>query len=177
MPIFSPDFTSVEASIPIYDKGRYRVKVTKKKGFSGESKDKQGNLRLNGGIQYNIEMVGKFDATGQLVTEDFMGRTVTPYKVWLHSDGGWQYGKPFLMAGAGYTLKEEQEANEKFFQGGDWMFNGDKDTPPENMEIGKSYDTPVGKLLDVNLDRKVQKEEGTDRTFENQEFGSWAPVK
>ena len=31
MTIFSPDFTTVDASIPIYDKGRYRLLVTKKK--------------------------------------------------------------------------------------------------------------------------------------------------
>ena len=38
MPIFEPDFSSVDAGFPIFDKGRYQVQVTKRTGFIKESK-------------------------------------------------------------------------------------------------------------------------------------------
>ncbi len=176
MSIFTPDFTTVDAAIHIYEKARYRVKVTKKTPFAGESKDEKGNVTPNGGVRYGLEMVGKFDADGELQTQDLMGKVVSPYKVWLHSSGGWQFAKPFLMASGGYVLKDEKEANAEFFQKGDWTFQGDKDTPTENFEVGASYDIPVGKLLDVTLSKKVSKGKD-DQDFENQEYGSWAPVK
>lgn len=177
MGIFTPDFASVDASIPVVE-GRFRVKVTKKTPFAGETKDdKTGNVTENAGVRYALECVGKFNEKGELITEDWMGKNLTPFKVWVHGEGGWKYSKPFLMAANGYTLKEEQEANVELFQKGEWLFNGNKDTPTENIEIGASYETPVGKLLDVSLKKKVTKKEGTDEIYENQEFGSWAPVK
>lgn len=179
MSIFTPDFSTVDATIHIYEKGRYRVKVTKRTPFAGESDDGRGNITPNGGIRYGLEMVGKYDEKGELITDDLMGKAVTPYKVWLHSEGGWGFAKPFLMAGAGYTLKQEKEANVEVFQKGEWTFNGEKDTPPDNIEIGASYNIPVGKMLDVNLSKKVTKSKkpGDDTEFENQEYGGWAPVK
>ncbi len=179
MSIFSPDFSSVDATIHIYEKARYRVKVTKVTPFAGESDDGKGNVTPNGGMRYGLEMVGRFTQDGELVTDDLMGKVVTPYKVWLHSEGGWGFAKPFLMAGGGYALKDEKIANAEFFQKGDWAFNGDKDTPTDNMEFGESYKIPVGKLLDVTLSKKITKSRkpGDDSEFENQEYSGWAPVK
>jgi hypothetical protein len=180
MGMFSPDFASVEAGITIYE-GRARVKVTGKVPFAGETRDdKTGNVTENAGVRYKLELIGMFDDKGQLVTDDFQGKTVTPFKAWVHGEGGWKYSKPFLMAANGYTIKEENEANLALFMGkqADWLFNGDKDTPPDNFEVGPGYDTPVGKILDVTLRNKKQPaKDGSDRIYENQEYGSWTPVK
>lgn len=181
MGIFSPDFGSVDAQIPIYEDGLYRVKVTKKTPFVKESKpDASGVVHESAGVRYALEMIGKFDEKGELITKDLMGRSVTPFSVFVHGEGGWKFSKGFLIAAGGYTLKDEQKANLEMFNGkaDQWIFNGNKDTPTENIQHGPGYDIPLNKVLDVVLKKVIKKaEDGTDRMFENQEFKSWAPVK
>lgn len=177
MGIFSPDFASVDASIPIYEKGRYRVQVTKKKPVIKEVKDKKtGNIIEQAFMQYNLEMKGQYDDKGQLVTEGFDGRSVSPFKCFIHTEGGWQFSKPFLMAASGFDVKkEEQKANAELFQTHNWMINGAAGSPPENIEVGEGWELPVNRLVDVTLQKKVSEVDGT--VYENQDYGNWAPVK
>lgn len=177
MGIFTPDFAGVESSIPVFDKMRALVKVTGMKPFFNEKTNEKGEVKRNAGLQYNLEMVAERDAaTGNLITEDRKGRTVSSYKVYLHTEGGLKFAKPFLMAAMGFNpRKQEQEANVKF-QAGDWKFNGEPNAAPETFELGTSWNIPVDQTLEVTLNKKVDRQEGKE-DFESQEFSNWMPVE
>ena len=184
-PIFEVDFSAVESSIPVYEKGRYRVQVKSKTPFikEGKERDKEGKetgkIIIQSGMRYNLEMVGMIDDTGKLITKDYKGRAVSSYTIWGHTEGGWKYGKPFLMAANGYDRKDEQKANEKFFQKHKWFVKGEVGDAAENIETGDGWDTPVGKVLDVTLDKDVQHGTGPNegKVYENQDFNAWTPYK
>lgn len=176
MGIFTPDFSSVESSIPVFDKMRALVKVTGVKPFFNEKADGNGKVKQNAGLQYNLELVAERDpATGNLITEDRKGRTVSSYKVYTHTEGGWRYAKPFLMAAMGFNpRKQEQEANVEF-QKKDWKFAGEPNAAPETFDLGTGWQIPVDQTLEVTLTKKVDKVEGKD-DFESQEFSGWMPL-
>jgi len=176
-PLISPDFTKVDAGITVYDKVRARVKVTKRTPFINESRpDQDGNTHTLIGVRYNLELQGILDREGNL-DDELQGKTVSPFKCWMHSEGGWQFSKPFLMAAAGYTMKQEDEANEELFAANNWEIDGEVDAPPENIIVGEGFDVPVDRLVDVTLTKKVTTNKSGGDDYENQEFSNWAPVK
>ena len=176
-PIFTPDFSTVDANIPTFE-GRAQVQVTKRIPFHKTGKtDNQGNVNINAGVQFNLEMVGIYDDEGDLQTDGLKGKTVSPYKVWLHTEGGWGFGKPFMMAACGYRRNEEAKANEKLFQKNDWEHQGELDAAAETFTLGKGWDLPVGNLVDVTLSIKREPSKSDpDEIYENQEYTGWAPV-
>lgn len=178
MSVFTPDFASVESNIPVFDKMRALVQVTGHKPFIKETKDPKTNeVKVSAGVQFNLELVAKIDEnTGAYITEDFKGRTITPFKTYVHGEGGWKFSKPFLMAAAfGMNpRKQEQEANAKF-QATDWNFAGDVGMPPEQITLGSGWNLADGKIVEVTLTKKVTKND-QGQEFENQEFNGWMPA-
>ncbi len=176
-PIFAPDFTSVDANIPVFEKGRYQLQITKRTPFHRESKaDADGNVKTSAGVRFSLEMVGRYDDEGELETDGLKGKTVSQYTVWLHTEGGWQYGKPFLMASNGFNVRQdENKANEKLFQKNEWEVSGELNAAPETFEVGGGWDSPVGKVVDVTLSVDRQ-ESNTGEVYENQDFAAWGPV-
>ena len=176
-PIFTPDFTKVDASFPIYDRGRYQVKCTKVTPFTRKGEpDEDGVVKVSAGVRYALEMVGKFDEDGELQREDLEGKMVEGLVISLHTDKGWNFGKPFLMAANGYNVKEqESEANEIFFPEQDWLFDGEPDMESEEIEIGDGWHTAVDKIVDVTLSIKHSVYQGEAQT--RQKFANWSPVE
>ena len=175
-PVFTPDFASVEASIPIYEKGRYQLLITNRKPFAKQV-EKDGNISDQSGVRYALEMVGQFDDDGELDTEK-KGKQVSSNTVWLHTEKAFGMGKQFLMAACGYARNQEQEANADLFQGDDieWDHSGDYDAAPETFVLGNGWDIPVDKLVDVSMWKDVTTSEDGNTTYENQKFGGWTPV-
>jgi hypothetical protein len=176
-PIFEPDFTKVDANIPTYEKGRYQVKVKSTKPFVRKSEDRAtGQEKTLVGVRVGFEMIGAFDpATGKLDKSEIGGKSVSSYTIWLHTEGGWQFAKPFLMAAAGFNVREqEDEANRKFFAKNKWHVKGDPgDDAPE---MGNGYSKILDRIVDVNLD--ISSSEGSEgQIYKNQEFGGWTPVE
>ena len=176
-PIFEPDFSSVDANIPVFE-GRARIQVTKRTPFHREGRpDSDGNIKTSAGVRFGLEMVGMYDDDGELETDGYKGKTVSPYTVWLHTEGGWQFGKPFMMATCGYRRNDEANANEKLFQKNDWAMEGELNADAETFTLGKGWDLPVGNLVDVSLKiSRTQSTSNPDEVYENQEFGGWTPV-
>ena len=174
-PIFTPEFSTVDANIPMFE-GRAQVQITKRTPFHKSGKVVDGNVKTNDGVQVNLEIVGLYDDEGELDTAK-KGKTVSPYKVWLHTEGGWGFAKPFMMAAGGYRRNEEAKANEKLFQKNDWTCVGELDAAAETFEVGSGWDLLVGKVVDVTLTIKRQPSKtDPDEVYENQEFSGWAPV-
>ena len=177
-PIFEPDFTTVDANIPIFEKGRYQVKITKKTPFMREAKHPDtGDVYVSSGVRYGLEMVGQYDEEGELETDKLKGKTVSPYSCYTRTEGGWKFCKPFLMAACGFARKEEDKANAELFQENSWIINGEVGQDADAFEeVGGGWDLPLDKLVDVTLSKEVQ--EGKDgETYENQDYGSWTPVE
>ncbi len=175
MGIFTPDFASVDASFPVYD-GRFRLQITKHTPFSYEKADKEGNVREIAGVHYGLEVVGQFDDDGELDDEK-MGKPVSRNTVYVHTEGSWQFAKPFIMAACGYRLNQQQDANENLFQDKDidWNLEGDPGTPAENIILGNGWDMLIGKFVDVTMKKEVTIKD--DQTRENQAFNGWTPVE
>ena len=177
MPIFAPDFTKVEAGFPVYEKGRYRVKVTKKTPLIEESKpDAEGNTKIKAGVRYALEMGGQYDREGNLDDTD-AGKQVSSFTCWVHSDGGWKFSKPFLMAACGFAMKEEAQANVDLFQAHSWELDGDVGANAETFVVGDGWDLPIDRFVDVTLKKSGTTNKETGEVYENQDFGSWGPVE
>lgn len=165
MPRFTPDFSSVDASIPTYPKGRYQVKVTGHTPFARENRDG----KFISGVRYNLEMIGQYDSKGKLQRKGFEGRSVASNTLWTHTDRAFGINKQFLMAAAGFQRDEEEEANEKFFTKHDWDFAAEPGDEGDAVELGGGWDQPIDSIVDVNMDIDVY--EGN----ENQSFSGWSP--
>jgi len=175
-PIFDPDFQSVDMNIPTYE-GRAQIQVTKMIPFRTTKDDGKGNVTEIGGVKYNLEMIGIYDDEGELETDKLKGKQVSRYTVWLHTTGGWQYGKPFLTAACGYRRNQEAEANEKVFPANKWTVEGELDAAPDTFETGNGWDIPVGQVVEVSLSVKLSENKADpDNPYKNQEFAGWAPV-
>lgn len=176
-PIFESDFTKVDANIPTYEKGRYQVKTKGAKPFvTKATRKKTGEEYTQVGVRVSFEMIGRFDpATNKLDKSEIGGKSVSTYTIWLHTEGGWQFAKPFLMAAAGYNVRnQEDEANRKFFAKNKWHVKGDPGD--ETPEMGNGYSKILDRVVDVNLD--ISTSEGAEgQIYKNQEFGGWTPVE
>ncbi len=177
-PIFDVDFTKVDASFPMYE-GRHRIQVASREAFHREGKaDSDGNVKTSAGVKFKLEMVGVFDDEGELQMDGLKGKAVSPYTVWLHSEGGLQFAKPFLMACGGFRRNQNNEANEGLFQKHDWNIQGELNDPPEKFELDSGWELQVGQLVDVTMkiDRQPSNNDPNE-IFENQDFSGWTPVE
>jgi len=166
MPRFTPDLSKVRASIRVFDRGDYQLKITKAEPFINEEKDDgKGNLTQSAGCRYNVEMVGKLDASGN-VTDEFQGETVTPVRLYVHYEGGWSMTKQFLMAVLGYSREEEDKFDAEWAANADLSLDGE----PDEVEAGKSWEDPVGKVVNVTLDKRLY------QGREQQDFRGWTPA-
>lgn len=178
MPIFTPDFGSVDAGFPVHDAGRYQVKVTKRKPFCRLKKENdQGVRETSAGVRFNLEIVGRYDDEGELDT-DLAGKPASSNSVYLHSEGGWQFSKPFVMACFGYSKNQEGEFNEWFQENqDDFHFSADPGDAEENMELGSAWDDMVDRLVNVTMSKSTRVvDDTTGETEDQQEYSSWAPV-
>jgi len=176
-PIFDVDFKKVDASFPMYT-GRFQIQVAAREAFHRESKaDSDGNVKTTAGVKFKLEMVGQYDDDGELQMDGLKGKPISPYTVWLHSEGGLQFAKPFIMACSGYRRNQDAEANEKLFQTFNWNIEGELNDPPESFTLDNGWEEQVGQLVDVTMSiRRRPNEANPDEPFENQEFSGWTPV-
>jgi len=179
MPRFNADFTAVDAGFPVHETGRYRLKITKTTPFIRESKpDSDGNTKISYGMNYATVLAGMFDPDAEeetLLTEGLEGKQVTQYPIWLHSEGGWKFGKSFLLAAAGFNVRrEEGEGNEKLFQAHEWHVDGEVGSTAENIEYGNGFDLLVDRLVDVTLVKGEKEWQGEMQ--DEQDFKGWTPV-
>ncbi len=178
MPRFDADFTTVDAGFPVHETGRYRLKITKLTPFIRDSKpDDAGNVKTTYGVRYGLNIVGQLDENEDEETwmTEKEGKPVSQYTVWLHSEGGWQFAKPFLLAATGFNVrKDEGEGNELLFQAHEWHIDGEEGDQPENIEYGNGFDLLVDRLVDVNIVKGEETYQGETR--DTQDLKGWTPV-
>jgi hypothetical protein len=183
MPLFTPDFAGVEANIHVYDKSRVQLKITKRTPGIKESKDRNtGDVNINPFVRYSFELAGIYEdgKKGPKLNTEQAGKTVSPMTVWLRTEGGWKFAKPFIMAAAGLNVRrDEDKANQTLFNPETaatmWEFSGDPGATAENIRLGAGWDSLVGRHVDVNLVKKIEERDGV--TYESQEFAGWTPVE
>jgi hypothetical protein len=184
MGIFTPDLAAVDAGFPLYEKGMYRVKVVSRTPFVEEKEDKQkpGTMKLSAGLHWKLEMYGMVGGDGEISSTDEAGREIRGKAVsrntfYLHNEGGWSFGKLFLMAALGFDKNEENEFNAIFQENREaFSFSGEPGDTAEALEenLGSGWNLPVDRFVDVYLKKDVRVHEGT--TYEDQKFSAWQPV-
>lgn len=167
MPRFDPDFTKVDASIPIHDKGLYELKVTKVTPFAYIKEEDNAEVA---GVRLSMEVVGVLDSKGKL-NRDSAGRQVVPQRLYVHTEKAWGMAKQTAMAIAGYARDDEDNANEKFFAKNEFFVDGLDD----DVTCGSGWLTLDGRHVRVYLDKGMDTYEG--RTREVQNFQNWMPAK
>lgn len=167
MPRFTPDSSKADASVPVYPKGLYQVKVVSHRPSIFVSKKDNETKAC---VQFRLEMVGRFDEDGELDRSD-EGRPVRDHTCWLHTEKAAGMNKQFYLAALGYTEDEEQVANDEFFDPNsedEWIDGEPEDK--ESQECGPFYDAFDGKLVNVYLDTEIYEDN------EQQRFARWSPA-
>ena len=183
MGIFQADFATVDAGFPVYEKGMYRVKVSKRTPFVRESEDRKnpGTTKISAGVRYGLEMFGRLDEeSGEYIATDengkeIRGKTVSAPSVYLHSEGARSFSKLFFMAILGFSLNEENEFNSWSQEHkDDFAFSGEAEDSTELLEenLGDGWDAPLDRFVNVYM-KKVPNMDGSGF---DQEFSAWQPV-
>lgn len=173
-PRFEPDMEKTRATLRIFPRGDYLVKITEAAPFMYvREKDKV----VVAGMQYNLQMRGKMDANGN-VTDEFENEAVTPNKVYIHSEKAYGMAKQFVMIANGYSRDEEDKFNEEFVREHKWFFEGDEEAEDieATLEVGDAWKTPAGKLIIAHLDSRMYDPKDGSPPSEQQDFRGWMPA-
>lgn len=168
MPEVAPDFTKATAGTPMLPKGEYRFKVGKPTGKIGQDK----NGQITKVVIYPLQVLESKGAEG----EAFVGKYAAPQRCSIHdcnlphlSEGFFRdMTKAFLLAGAGYTLREEDKANEEFFSQADFQFE-ESGEGEGAAALGDGWSQVTGNEVWATAD--------TDKTGEFQNYRAWAPAR
>ena len=96
------------------------------------------------------------------------GEQVSPISLWVHTPKAFGMTKQFILAALGYTIREEKQANEEYFDDADFSIDVDDD---ENTIGGASWEDLVGKSLRMTADI------GEWNGNEQQEYRSYQPIR
>lgn len=166
-PRFSPDLTKARASIRIFDRGDYELAIT---GVKPISYTKDDGKEVAGG-RILFEMVGRRRADGTLDRE-FEGETVTPLRLYVHTEDAWGMTKRFFMAALGYKLDDEGKFDEEWASQADISVDGEGD----EAILGKSWEEVVGQHVISTLTKRWYEPEDGSEKREQQDLGSFLPV-
>lgn len=151
-PRFAPDLSKVRAGIRIFERGDYEVAIPEGgvKGMCYLKEVEGGKDYYVSGVRVLLEMVGKLKNDGQLDRE-FADETVTPARLYVHTEDAWGITKRFIMAALGYGLKDEERFDK------DWTPNADLSIDGEGDEValGSSWKELEGQHFVVTLDKET----------------------
>lgn len=190
-PRMEPDFdwSEVQASIPVYEKGDYEISIQKVRGVAWFKKDAQGQPTsdVTKAVRLTVKMVGVYDSKGKLKFEqdgkNIKDQPAEDLNLWVHSDGGKRQAKQRMMAIAGYT--PDDQVQEKEFN--DYLKNSklDLSTVVEENEdgsglvlnIGEGWEKLlVGKNVRASLDKESRTQEGKVEPIIQQNYVRLSPV-
>lgn len=144
------DPSVVQSGFEVFPKGEYELQVGQPKAFE-RTNNKTGKTSF--GVRFPLT-VGSGDYKGK--------RAMFTY--YLHTEGGQQMGKRFLMAALGYDRKQEDEFN-KAMAGADWAYDTDSGA------VGDAWRKATGARVLGTAD--VQQNTETDE--EQQNWKSFRP--
>lgn len=164
---FAPDLTKVRAGFPTIESGEWEFIIGEAKGFH-YVKDSGKAVY---GVRYPLEIAGPIDAEGNVGDDELSGERAAPFSLYLHSDKASGMVKQWLLAALGYSIEEEDEANEAVFGAHDWDWDIDEDDPDAEPVIGDGWTMPEGRRIRMTCSVDIG-----DNGNKRQQYGSYVPV-
>jgi hypothetical protein len=166
-PSFTPDFADVKAGFRTLDRGEYELILGQPKGFSYVKDDGTHVV----GVRFPTNCAAQVMSDGSL-DDKYEGDSVSPIRLYLHTEGAFRMTKQFLLAACGYSISEEDAADEEFFSDADFSVDVD-DEDEENHEVtlGAAWDGLKGNRVRVTADIQMY----NDKPSQN--WQTWLPVK
>ena len=168
MPRFEPDPKEVRASVRIYDRGDYELKVGKPRGFYYV---RESDEREIAGVDVPLEMVGMLDGKGN-PDGKFEGEAVSNDRLYLHSEKALPFLKRFAMAVLGYDRNSEEKFNKDWWDGADISLEATEGDGETTLTIGAFFGELEGQRVIAHLDKEMSQ----DGEREQQAFRSFSPV-
>lgn len=161
---FTPDLAKVRAGFPTIESGEWEFIIGEAKGFHYVKDDGKEVY----GVRYPLEIAGSVDAGGNLKDEELSGDQAAPFSLYLHSKKAGGMVKQWLLAALGYTIEEEDEANESVFGEHDFGWDLDEDEDPV---VGDGWTMPEGRRIRMTCSVQIM-----DNGDKRQQYGSYVPV-
>ncbi len=162
---FQPNLSKAHAGFPMLERGEYEFEITKATPFLRVKE----NGDESAGCRYGLRCTGKIIDDGSLdESHEAAGEQVSPISLWVHTPKAFGMTKQFILAALGYTIREEKQANEEYFDDADFSIDVDDD---ENTVGGASWEDLVGKSLRMTADI------GEWNGNEQQEYRSYQPIR
>ena len=167
-PNFTPDFADVKAGFRTLDRGEYELILGAPKGFA-YTKDDGTEVA---GVRFPANVAAQVMSDGSL-DDKYEGDSVSPVRLYLHTEGAFRMTKQFLLAANGFEISQEDEADTEFFADADFSFEVDEDSDEERPEVtlGAAWEALKGNRVRVTADIQMY----NDKPSQN--WQTWLPVK
>lgn len=186
MPRFEPDFTQVQASTPVYEKGPYELSTERISGSAWNKTDSGGDSYQVRRVRIGCKVQGFIDSKGKVKKDhpehgDIEGKDVKPIDLYIHSPGAMKMAKRQMMAILGYNADEpkDEEAFNEWLKGGvDLGFDAEPSEDGDGFDVtlGDGWETFVGKRVIAYLDKEMYQRDESAEPEEQQVIGRLSPV-
>lgn len=132
MPQYNWNPSDATANFETFPKGEYEVQVGEPKAFIKKNRKGEDSY----GVRYSFRIAdGEYEGKRGMFT------------IYMHSEGGQNFGKQFLLAGLGYgrDAQEERRFNEEH-GGDDWNYD------PETGAVGDGWRAMTGQRMILSMD-------------------------
>lgn len=135
---YTADPTQDTAGFDVLPKNDYRLKVGEPKAFKGETKEGANKGKENYGVAFVCTVIpGPVDENGGESPSESVGKKAYQ-RLYYHTQDSRNFSKGFVLAGFGYTTREEQEFNDKFQKAAE--------ENPDSDEVDWSFDPDTGEV-------------------------------
>ena len=167
-PNFQPDFADIKAGFRTLDRGEYELLLGAPKGFA-YTKDDGTEVS---GVRVPVNVVGQVMSDGS-IDDKYEGDSVSPIRLYLHTEGAFRMTKQFLLAANGYEISDEDTADSEFFKGADFGFEVNEESEDERPDVtlGAAWGLLKGNHVRVTADIQMY----NDKPSQN--WQTWLPIK
>lgn len=169
---WKPDFGATNAFTKIWPRGEYEIEVRDVRGSAWEKEQDGGGTATVKRVRVLANLNGVYDSEGELMDEledgtKVEGEDVTPFDLYLHSEGAMRMAKRQLMAIMGFSADEEDEFNE-------WAAEADLGFEATELEdgsydvsLGDGWDELKGRIFVASLEPQTDEYQGEEREVQN----------
>ena len=161
---FAPDLAKVKAGLRTLSAGEWELIIGKPQPIYYVKEDTGKEVA---GCRVSFTIEGEIKADGSL-DEEFKGDGVFGIRLYVHSEKAFGMTKQFLLAAFGYSIDEEDQANEDIFADSDFSVDVDDD---ENGVLGEGWFALEGNRVRATASTSIY----NDR--ESQDWKAFVPVK
>ncbi|MCP4902596.1 MAG: hypothetical protein GY906_37000 [bacterium] len=167
---FAPDMAEVTAGFYMLDVAEYIFEIGKPKCIFYTKEDGTDVA----GARLPLKVLGRVANDGSLEEIDGVtGKQTAPMRLYVHTEGAFGFTKQLILAAMGYSIREEKQANEEYFEGTDFSVDvNDDDEDNIEASLGASWAQLEGKKVRLTADKGIN----PASKEEQQEYRSYQPA-